>query len=308
VTLLHARASARGYQGDARCVDDMREARSLGLRLGLGRATAISMNNLGDAEAWYVDLATARATWEQAIAFSVERGLIGPAMWQRGERLRCLYHGGEWDAALTESTEVLTWELETGAGPLEVYARLPMAGIAVHRGDLQEAKAHVAALVAAARRSGDPQVLIPGLSMAALVASAAGDVPSAAGYLEELELETRHQSAWRSYCRVEPLRVAVALKRIDLGEAFLGEAPGNAGWDACAYATARAMLAEARGDHAQAGDSYRQAAALWGAYGSMLERGYALLGLGRCGDAGAAREADVIFSALGARPVLAQAA
>ena len=171
-------------------------------------------NNLGDAEAWYVDLATARATWEQAIAFSVERGLIGPAMWQRGERLRCLYHGGEWDAALTESTEVLTWELETRPGPLEVYARLPMAGIAVHRGDLQAAKAHVSALVAAARRSGDPQVLFPGLSMAALVASAAGDGPSALGYLEELELETRHQSAWRSYCRVEPLRVAVALMRM----------------------------------------------------------------------------------------------
>jgi len=307
-TLLHARASVRGYRGDHRCVDDVRAARDIGLRLGLGRDTAISMNNLADGEAWYVSLLAARETWEQAIAFSIERGLTGPAMWQRGERLRCLYHGGEWDAALAESTEVLTWELKTGAGPLEVYARLPMAGIAVHRGDLDAAKAHVAALVAAARRSGDPQVLFPGLSMAALVASAAGDVQSAVGYLEELELETRQQSAWRSYCRVEPLRVAVALMRIDLGEAFLGEAPANAGWDACAYPTARAMLAEARGDRGQAGDSYRHAAALWGEYGSLLERGYALLGLGRCGDAEAAREAHVIFSALGARPVLAQAA
>ncbi len=63
VTLLHARASVRGYQGDARCVDDVREARDLGLRLGLGRDTAIAMNNLGDAEAWYVGLTQARETW-----------------------------------------------------------------------------------------------------------------------------------------------------------------------------------------------------------------------------------------------------
>ena len=308
VTLLHARASVRGYQGDARCVDDVREARDHGLRLGLGRDTAISMNNLGDAQAWYVDLTTARETWEQAIAFSVERGLTGLAMWQRGERLRCLYHAGEWDAALTEASEVLAWELESAAGPLEVYARLPMAGIGVHRGDLQAAEAHVDALLAGARRSGDPQVLFPGLSMAALVASAAGNAPSAVAFLEEIELETRDQPAWRSFCRVEPLRVAVALMRPDLGEAFLGDTPVNAGWDACAYPTARAMLAEARGDHEQAADSYRAAAALWGAYGSMLERGYALLGLGRCGDAEAAREADAIFARLGARPVLAEAA
>ena len=235
VTLLHARASVRGYQGDARCVDDVREARDHGLRLGLGRDTAISMNNLGDAQAWYVDLPTARETWEQAIAFSVERGLTGPAMWQRGERLRCLYHAGEWDSALAEASEVLAWELETGAGPLEVYARLPMAGIAVHRGDVRAAEAHVDALVAAARKSGDPQVLFPGLSMAALVASAAGNVPSAVRYIQELERGTRDQPAWRSFCRVEPLRVAVALVRPDLGEAFLGEPPVNAGWDACAY-------------------------------------------------------------------------
>jgi hypothetical protein len=140
------------------------------------------------------------------------------------------------------------------------------------------------------------------------VASAAGDVASAVGYLEELELETRDQPAWRSFCRVEPLRVAVALMRADLGEAFLGAPPVNAGWDACAYPTARAVLAEAQGDVEKAADGYREAAALWGDYGSVLERGYALLGLGRCGDAEAAREADVIFSRLGARPVLAEAA
>ncbi len=308
VTLLHARASTRGYQGDARCVDDMREARDLALRLGLGRDAAISMNNLGDSEAWYVDLRTARETWERAIAFSLERGLTGAAMWQRGERLRALYHAGEWEEALREATEVLTWELDTRAGPLEVYARLPMAAIRVHRGDLAEAEAQVAALVDAARRSGDPQVLIPGLSVAALTASAAGDSQAAVARLEELEVITRGQPAWRSFCRVEPLRIAFSLGRTDLGERFDGESRAISGWDACADPTARALLAEARGDLDEAAVGYRGAAARWAEYGSVVEQAYALLGLARCGDADAAREADAIFARLGARPVLARAA
>ena len=127
-------------------------------------------------------------------------------------------------------------------------------------------------------------------------------------YLEELELDTRRSARLAVFCRVEPLRVAVALVRPDARRAFLGEPPVNAGWDACAYPTARAMLAEARGDAEEAADGYREAAALWGEYGSILERGYALLGLGRCGDAAATREADAIFALLGARPVLAEAA
>jgi tetratricopeptide (TPR) repeat protein len=305
-TLLQARASMRGYQGDARCVDDMREARDLGLRLGLGRETAISMNNLGDSEAWYVGLGTARATWEQAIAFSRERGLVAARMWQRGERLRCLYHAGEWDDALAEATEVREWA--SRAGPLEVYARVPSAGIRLHRGDLEGARVEAEALVPAARKSGDPQVLVPGLSMAALVESVSGEAGRAVAYLEELDRTTAGLPAWRSFCRVEPTRIAVAAGRLDIAARF-GDGPElTVGWDPCARATARAMLAEAGGAVDDAAASYRQAAGLWHEYGSVLEQAYALLGLGRCGDAEAAREAGEIFGRLGAAPVLARAA
>jgi tetratricopeptide (TPR) repeat protein len=307
-TLLHARASVRGYRGDPRCVDDVRAARDIGRRLGLGRDTAISMNNLADGEAWYVSLLAARETWEQAIAFSIERGLTGPAMWQRGERLRSLYHAGDWDAALAEAAEVLAWDLETGAGPLEVFARLPLAGIAVHRGDVEEAEAQVAALLAAARKSGDPQVVVPGLSMGALVASAAGDVRNAVALLEELDVTTRDQPAWRTFCRVEPSRVAVSLLRPDLCESFLAAPALGPGWDACAYPTARALLAEMGGGLEEAALSYREAAALWADWGSVVEQAYALIGAGRCGDATAMSEGEAIFARVGARPVLALAA
>ena len=308
VVLLQGRSTLRGYRGDDRAVDDLRDARDLGLRLGFGRETAVSMNNLGDAQAWYVDLGRARETWDEAIAFSRERGLIGLAMWQRGERLRCLYHACEWDEALREAGEVLDWELARARGQLEVYARLPLAGIHVHRGALDEARAHVAALVPAARKSGDPQVLVPGLAMAALVASATGDPAAVVDHLNELVRYTRDQPAWRAFCRVVPVRIAISVGRPDLAEAFVDEERFGGGWHACATPTADAALAEAQGELERARASYLEAAARWDQYGSVLERAYALLGLGRCGDDGAAREADEIFARLDARPVLARAA
>jgi hypothetical protein len=68
------------------------------------------------------------------------------------------------------------------------------------------------------------------------------------------------------------------------------------------------MLAEGRGHLEEAARYYGEAAARWDVYGSIFERAYALLGLGRCGDARAARQADEIFAGLDARPALARAA
>jgi hypothetical protein len=65
---------------------------------------------------------------------------------------------------------------------------------------------------------------------------------------------------------------------------------------------------EARGSIDGAAHLYREAAARWQEYGSIVEQAYALLGLGRCGDDEAAHEGEAIFARLGARPVLARAA
>ena len=122
---------------------------------------------------------------------------------------------------------------ETERSARREYTRDSLAGIHVHRGDVDAAEAQVAALLAA-RRSGDPQVAIPGLSVAALVASAIGDVEAAVARLEELEVVTRGLPAWRSFCRVEPLRIAVSLGRPDLGELFVDDSRVGPGWDDCA--------------------------------------------------------------------------
>jgi class 3 adenylate cyclase len=75
-----------------------------------------------------------------------------------------------------------------------------------------------------------------------------------------------------------------------------------------ATTTGRAILAEARERTEEAAALYAEAAAGWDEWGSVPERAYALLGLGRGGDQDAAREAVAIFERLGARPVVAQAA
>jgi tetratricopeptide (TPR) repeat protein len=307
--LLQAKASVSGYEGDPRCVDDIREARELGLRLGDTRTAVIATNNLADATSWFEGLRLARAIWDEGIEFARARGRTSSVIWQRGERLRCLYHGGEWDELLREADEILRWEEEHGGGQLEVFAHVHLADVLTHRGSVADAATHVDLLLPQARESGDPQVLVPGLVVAALASSAQRDTPTALDRVTELERFTRTGSlTWRSLCLAWPVRVAVAAGELGLAGAFLESSEHRSAWDACARPTARATLVEARGRADEAAALYSQAAERWDEYGSVVERAYALVGLGRCGDAAALREGQAIFADLGASPVVARAA
>ena len=306
--LLNARASVAGYQADRACLDYLNEAIELGLRLGLGRSTAVSMNNLGDAIAYFIGLREARAQWDKVIEFSRGRGLREAEMWQRSERLRPLYHLGEWDELRREADAIGSWEERYGGGQLGVLARIHLAQVLVHRGAVSDATANVEALLPKARESGDPQVLVPGLACAALVAATLGDDARALEHVAELEELTRGSPTWREYCLVWPARIAIAAGEPELGAAFLDDVEHDAAWNVCARLTAHAMLAEETEQSDEAARLYREAAERWDAYGSVVERGYALLGLGRCGDVKAQVEGQAIFAALGASPVVAKAA
>jgi tetratricopeptide (TPR) repeat protein len=305
--LLNARATVRGYGGDPACLDDIRRAIEIGQRLGLGRSTAVSMNNLGDGLGYFVGLREAKAQLEEAIEFSTSRGLEYSAMWERGERLRALFHLGEWDELRLEADVVVSFVQARGGSQLEIIARTHLAGVLVHTGELAEAVTNADRLLPRARESGDPQVLVPGLTIAALVAAAEGDEQRALGYVTELEGLTRF-SVWRSYGLLWPARIAVAGGRLELAEAFLDGAGSASVWERCTQLAGVALLAEARGGRDEASALYRESAERWLAFGSIVEQAYALLGAGRCGDAKAAREGEAIFERLGASPVLAMAA
>ena len=306
--LVNARATVRGYRGDPACLDDLREAIDRGRRLGLGRSTAVSMNNLADGLSYFVGLRDARAEWEEAIAFAANRGLTYAEMWNRGERLRALFHLGDWDELRREADEIVRWEQAHGGSQLEIFARIQLASVLVHRGATEEAASNVDALLPRARESGDPQVLVPALTVSALVATARRDEAGALAQVSELEELTRGSVAWRGYGLLWPSRIAVAAGRVELAGAFLDGAGETSAWDACTRLSARALLAESAGRPAEAVELYRESAERWEAFGSVVEQAYALLGAGRCGDTAAQHDGHAIFARLGAFPVLARAA
>jgi class 3 adenylate cyclase/tetratricopeptide (TPR) repeat protein len=306
--LLNAQASVAGYQGDPGALGYVREAIDLGLRLGLGRVTAVSMNNLGDGLRYFVGVREGLAQLDEAVEFSRSRGLKDPEMWQRGERLQPLYHLGEWDELRREADDVLAWDEASGGGQVGTLVRVYLAHVLVHSGAVADAAAHVEALLPKARESGDPQVLVPGLTAAALVEAARGADTHALEHVRELEPLTRDKSAWRDYCLVWPVRIAAAAGDVELAQAYLDVPEIDSAWNRSARVAARALFAEAAGREDEAASLYREAAERWQAYGSVVEQAYALLGLGRCGDAKGLRGGQAIFARLGASPVLAQAA
>src|SRR5262249_2537252 len=153
----------------------------------------------------------------------------------------------------------------------EVIARTHLAHVLAHCGAVADAQANVDALVPKARQSGDPQVLVPGLSIAALVAAALGDGRRALRHLAEL-LETE-SPVWRDYCLVWPARIAIAGGEPVLAEEFLERSTDSpSAWNVCGHLTARAMLAESAGRPDDAAALFREAAERWDTYGSVVER------------------------------------
>jgi hypothetical protein len=202
----------------------------------------------------------------------------------------------------------VTWEQRYGGSQVEIFARTHLAAVLVHRGDVEGALANVDVLLPRARESGDPQVLVPGVTLAALVAFASGDEAVAFEYVCELEALTRTSFAWRGYGLLWPARIAVAAGRVDVAEAFLEGAGDTSAWDMCTQLAARALFAESRGERPAAARLYCEAAERWDAFGSVIEQAYALIGAGRCGDTKAGLDGEGIFMRLGASPVLAIAA
>jgi len=309
VRLLQARATVRGHEGDPVCVDDSRAALELGLRLGLGLETGVAFNNLAEAVSVFEGLRAGREVYDEGIEFSRQRGLTHNVMWMRGERLRCLYHAGEWDELTREANDVLRWQEEHGGGQIEVFARVNLADVLTHRGAVADGARHLEALLPRARETGDPQMLVPSLVVAAIVAAVSGDSSGALELLTELERATRDEpTGYRALYLAWPVRIAAAAGELDLADAFLDGSEHGSALAELARLTGRATLAEVRGSADEATTLYARAAKGWGEYGSVVERAYALLGLGRCGDAGALREGQAVFARLGASPVLAQAA
>src|SRR5918996_2191583 len=307
---LQFRGLARLDLGDAGGLEDLREALDLSLRLGLGIETATSYLNLSEAIAPFEPLPSSRELMEASLEFSRRRGLRHHEMWTRASRLWLLYELGEWDELLREGDELLVWDRNHGSTQIGVNVLMTAGPVLAQRGAVDEAEQYAAIFLPQAREIGDPQTLGPALVFGAVIHALSGKLDEATSLLADFEGATSPYANWPGGGFADCLRVCVAAGDLDLGEKLLA-ATDNAMSNLANRATragGKAILTEARGAKDEAAILYREAVSGWSEWGSVVERGNALLGLGRCGDEDAFREGMAIFEQLRARPFIALAA
>ena len=305
VRLLQMRGLARIDLSDAGGLEDMRTSLELALELGLGIETGTSYLNYAETLAPFEPEPSSFALLEASLDFSRRRGLKHHEMWTRGAILWHLYEVGRWDELLSEADEIMLWDAEQGSTQIEINASATTVPVLVHRGRLEEAMRRDDFILPRAREVEDPQALIPSLVLSALVQVSIGNRDRALSLLTEFEAVSRDSPNWRVQNLLTAVRISIAIESVELAEVMLNGSrdvmPSMAG--DTAILTAEAMLAEAQGRSEAAADLYRQAAAGWEEWGSVVEHAYALLGLGRCGEGEATVEAMAIFEQLHAAPV-----
>jgi class 3 adenylate cyclase/tetratricopeptide (TPR) repeat protein len=310
---LQMRGLARFDLGDLGGLEDLREALEFGIRLGLGRVTAVTYSNLAEELQLAEGPGAALECYREGLDLCRKRGMAGMAIALQSSMLECLFDLGDWDELLTIADDVLAWYKPQGGGYDVIYTEAQKARLHVWRGELAAAAVLAEDFLPRARLAGEPQVLIAAFPVAALLAQARGDSLAAIQLVEELNEATKdHPAKYRALPLPDLTRVCVTARHLPLAERLLEDLDVPIARVQHCLVTAQAVVTEARGALGQAGDLYEDAAERWSDYGSLPERGQALLGLGRClvqlgHPNGRTRlvEARSIFARLAARPLLA---
>jgi class 3 adenylate cyclase/tetratricopeptide (TPR) repeat protein len=314
VMALQFRGWARSDAGDLGGIDDLREAMRASLDLGLGQETVRAHINLGNLVWLGEGPAKALEVQRAGIEFGERRGITGPVLWTKGESLWTLYDLGDWDELLRVADELISWDRVRGGSYFGVMALSYKAQVLLRRGRVEEAALLSEEYLARARKIQDPQILAPALVVSALIEHAQGNSSTTIGLIEEFAAVARPSMWARANALHEAVRLCAAVGAIDLAESLVEGMEPALARHRHGLLTARATLAEAQGSLEEAVELYAEAARGWAEYGFELERGQALLGVGRCllglerrEDAGATlADSRDALRALGARPLVAE--
>ena len=296
---IQFRGLARFQLGDLGGLDDLRETLRVCLERGLAHEAMLAFNNYGSV-LWDASGAhSAIPIYREGIEFNERRGASGPAMWNRAELTWLLFDAGEWDEVLELADVIEDFLRDRGGGQPELMALASKARVLFYRGRRSDAEAISARLLPRARAAGDPQIVVPALSLAALVEP---DRDAALALVDEL-LETGNP------IYADDARVCVRHGAIHQAEAMIGKDEGPIRRNRHIGVTVRAILAEARGEHENAASLYADAVGRWTDHPFVLERAQCLLGVARTdGDVGAAEQAHDLFRSLGALDLAREAA
>jgi predicted ATPase/class 3 adenylate cyclase len=307
---LEFRGFAQFDLGISDGMDDTREH----LRIAL----EVDDETLGPAWINYANLvweiegpAAALESYHKAIEFSERRGLLTHAKWARGETTWMLYDLGRWDELIEWANEVLASDPDRTQ--VSFLAMPYLALVRVFRGELDEATRLVDELLPKVREIRDPQILLPGLEVAAMMASRNGDVDGAIRLIEQFEEATAPRRTWRPYHLPSLLGILAHQDRMDVADRLLEGIRIRGARHECYMATCRAIAAEGKGEIEEALRLYGDAVERWTSWGHVLEGGRALSGAGRCllqlGRSSEAterlRQAREVFVELGAEPLIA---
>jgi hypothetical protein len=183
------------------------------------------------------------------------------------------------------------------------------------RGRVSDAAGLIEEFLDRAREIADTQILVPALTVGAVIEERRGNLDVALRLVKETAETTSEQPRFRAQFLADTTRVAVSAQGIDLAEMLIEGSASDSTRDQHSVRTARAVVAEAERRLEEAERLYREVAPRWQAYGHTLERGLALLGLGRClrdlkkmPDAEAPLiDARSIFVGLGTQPLVEEA-
>jgi tetratricopeptide (TPR) repeat protein len=189
---------------------------------------------------------------EEARRHAERFGLSDWLLWLRGESAYPFYYSGDWD----ESIRVLDELMDEFAGHpfwMEIPCRQLRGHMRLARGDEAGAREDGERALELAREAKDPQVMLPSLSFAALVAVRT-DPERAAALLKELLTQWKAQGFTRSSEVSWTTDAAVVLSLVDRQEAYLSaisETTVNSPWR-------RAAVEYLSGDPAAAAEIYAE--------------------------------------------------
>jgi hypothetical protein len=237
--------------------------------------------------------------YRRGIEFARRRGADRVETWTAAESTWPLFDLGEWDELLATVERIEANAAERGAGQSLLIGLTSKARVLFHRGDVAVAEEIAADVLPRARAAGDPQIVVPAISVAVLVESDPARIRSLSEEVVGIDFISDPELA-RACIDVGALDVAELMTRIDERAS-----PRTRH----AVVNVRAMLAEARGEQVAAGRLYAEAAQRWLDHPAKLERGRCLIGVARTtGNDAAAAEASAIFRSLGAHDLAGEAA
>ena len=216
------------------------------------------------------------------VEFAESRGLGQQAYFGRFEQLKSLFDLGAWDDLMRTGEEMLAWEHEHDATSVRA-ALLGYTGLALFfRGDTAAAHRRAEEALPIGRASEDAQMLVPAITLAALLQKESGNLETALALVEELWRLTEPEPMTRSTCLPDMVRICVAAGATELAGDLVEETRKPARRASYAVQASVAILAE-------------QAQALLGIGRCLLELGEPVAGASRLG------EARSIFARLGAQ-------